>query len=555
LKAELAGVEARKGKGSPDLVEPLFKVGDAYREAGGYVPATPYVERALDITEKKQGAEHIDVAATLDKLGTLYLAQGDTARARAAYVRAQPILLRKLGQKNPGYGIFLLHLARLQLATGQTRSAQATVDQALTAFGDEVSAAAQQWTEANRMLGVLFLGLGKYEEAKQQLVYALTVRSEALEFGDHDQATLYMAPVQASLGELYVTIGQNSDAEPLLLDALAAYEKRYGKDHPLQEDALVGLAALYESKGDPTQGRAYAERAQALHQKSVGYSHLPDVPVRTLNPVTLPAPAAAAPVPATAALQLGAVTDASPSGDAMLLRLEAPVGHVSRYRSETKSWLPTFPADSTRPQFLLSDVTTETITAAEGDVLTISTVVISDRMEMPDTPHFGVAKNVAKGQTTVRRMDNRGHVLSTRVTKQAKGMDGPVAPNPTTTFALPEGPVHVGETWAALDTMSMGPGTGGLVALTEVTYKLERIGVVGGKHVAVISMTGGFVAWFRPAEMKGREVTRSSTPSGSLTGEIQLDLDAKWLLGRTVSMENAWGTDHGRRIRMTMVAE
>jgi tetratricopeptide (TPR) repeat protein len=288
LKQQLATAEAETGTLPDDLVEALFKLADAYREEGGYVPATPYVERALAVTEAAHGSDDINVAATLDKLGTLYLSQGDTARARAAYARARPILLKRLGRKNPGFGIFLLHVGRLQVATGQIKDAQETAHQAVSAFGEELSHAAQEMVEVNRMLGLLLLGVGKYKEAEQQLVYGLTVRSEALSFVDKDEALLYMAPAQASLGELYVVMGRNDEAQQLLLAALAAYEKKYGGDHPLIEDVLVALTGLYENKGDAPQRQQYAARLQALHERSAGYSHLPDVSARVMRRSTPP---------------------------------------------------------------------------------------------------------------------------------------------------------------------------------------------------------------------------------------------------------------------------
>jgi tetratricopeptide (TPR) repeat protein len=287
LKQQLAAAEAKKGKDHPDLVKILLDMAQSYRDAGGYVPATVYVERVLSI-EENHGASRLDVAATLDKLGTLYLAQGDSARARAAYMRAQPVLLQELGANNPLYGLFLVHLSELQLRAGQTQEAQASVDQALTAFGERLSKASHEWTEMNRRVGLLLLGLGKYEEAEQQLVYALTVRSEARDFSNPDKASFYMASAQNSLGEFYVTVGRDDEAEPLLLSALSAYEKEYGNDHPLLEDVLVNLAALYKGMGNASQEQRYAERAQAVHRRSAGYSHLPDAPVRTLVRVTPP---------------------------------------------------------------------------------------------------------------------------------------------------------------------------------------------------------------------------------------------------------------------------
>lgn len=213
-------------------------------------------------------------------------ARGDAARARTAYRRASPILLREVGPAHPGYGLFLMHVGELQLLAGQTAEAQQTVDQASTAFGDKLSQADHKWTGANQEMGLRFLGLGKYRQAEQQLVYALTVRSEALELEEHDKALFYIASAQNALGNLYFAVGLDDRAEPLLRDALTAYEKRYGKIHPLLEDVIASLAALYHDKGDASRARQFADRAQALHQKSAGYSHLSDWPLRTLARAT-----------------------------------------------------------------------------------------------------------------------------------------------------------------------------------------------------------------------------------------------------------------------------
>jgi len=114
------------------------------------------------------------------------------------------------------------------------------------------------------------------------------VRFEALSFGPRDEGLFYMAPVRNALGQLYVTVGLLEQAESLLQDALDAYEKKYGKDHPLTEDVLVNLAALYDGRQDASKAREYAERAQAVHGRSAGYSHVADQPLRWLARATPP---------------------------------------------------------------------------------------------------------------------------------------------------------------------------------------------------------------------------------------------------------------------------
>lgn len=227
----------------------------------------------------------------------------------------------------------------------------------------------------------------------------------------------------------------------------------------------------------------------------------------------------------------------------ILLRMEAPVGRVASYRAQTNSWLPGFPTDSATPSSVLTDLVTESIIAVEGDVRTIRTVVGYSELDMTKSSSLDVMKDKSNGMTTVRRMDSRGRVLSTKVTKVAKGMDGPSASHAVSTFTLPEGPVRIGDTWTATETMQAGPGTGGDSATMRVNYRLERIDVKGDVSVAVISMNGEIISWFQ----FGR---RTGPSPGTMTGEVQLDLSAKWIVGLMMSMQ------HGRlKTRMTTTAQ
>jgi hypothetical protein len=75
-----------------------------------------------------------------------------------------------------------------------------------------------------------------------------------------------MAPIRNALGQLYVTVGLLDQAESLLQETLDAYEKKYGKDHPLTEDVLVNLVALYDGQQDASKAREYADRASRARE-------------------------------------------------------------------------------------------------------------------------------------------------------------------------------------------------------------------------------------------------------------------------------------------------
>jgi hypothetical protein len=264
----------------------------------------------------------------------------------------------------------------------------------------------------------------------------------------------------------------------------------------------------------------------------------------------------------TAVLVCACFTGIAATADAqepILLRLDAPVGRITKYRTQTQSWLQGFPTDPTKPSMVKTDVTTESVTEVEGDVRTMSTVLDSDQLDVDDTDAPLHAKNTLRGQTTVSRIDSRGRVLSSKVTREADAMRGqpPAASHAGGEFTLPDGPVRIGDTWAATERMSMGPGTGGMHGEVQVTYKLQRVDLAHGARVAVISMNGAIVTWLEPVGLRGqlKAIPNAAPDMSSVSGELRLDLDASRMVGLTVNIENRWGTSRGHRTRMTRIAQ
>jgi len=242
----------------------------------------------------------------------------------------------------------------------------------------------------------------------------------------------------------------------------------------------------------------------------------------------------------------------------VVLRLDAPVGTTTRYRTETRSWPPGGSIDSTVPNCIVTDVTTESITALDGDVATVSTVVESMVTDLTGAglgPQVGKV-NSGRGRTTVRRIDRRGHILSTEILKPGKGFEkgGEVAEHAGGAFTLPEGPVSVGDTWTATDSIPGGWGNSGRTAVVQITYRLERIEGQGSARVAVVSMKGAFLAWRILASTRSAASTGGPVP-GTLSGELRIDLDARRLVSLETILDRNWGMDQDRgfRTRMTKV--
>lgn len=281
LKKQLADTEASKGKDHADLIPILTEISKSYREQGAYVPALPFAQRALDLARKahSQDQDNIEIAGQLDYVGTLYHLQGDSKSAVDTYRQVLAIVEKKLGTDHPAYATIATNFAIACLALGNTSEAEGALDKAMATALKVYGAAAQPVTDVQGVMGELYLRTGRFAKAEQLFVYALTVRSEGLEAPVMAGATteadvlLYMAPVRNELGRLYTIVGLYDKADPLLHDALKAYETKLGKDHPQLQEVLVNLVALSQATGKTEQAAAFQKRADEIYEKTSGVSH------------------------------------------------------------------------------------------------------------------------------------------------------------------------------------------------------------------------------------------------------------------------------------------
>jgi len=262
-------------------------------------------------------------------------------------------------------------------------------------------------------------------------------------------------------------------------------------------------------------------------------------------------------------------TSATPDAiEPVLLRLAPPVGRINRYRMQTQSW---WPDCSTDPVYVLTDATTESIIAIEGEVRTVSTVVDSHKMDSRRR-RFAFSTRCAlldtyfnRGETRVSRIDSRGRVLSTELTPSGERMAQverviyPGAslahPHAGGAFTLAEAAVRPGDTWTAKERMYFGP-VSGTHADMDVAYRLEAVEWIGGARMAIISMNGPVANPVRyvPDGVKSRFEPAPAgyvPPAATLNGEIRLNLDVARLVSLTMHIEYR---DTGLNVLVTKIA-
>src|SRR5262245_13147457 len=83
-------------------------------------------------------------------------------------------------------------------------------------------------------------------------------------------------PALVGLANLYNIKGDYSRAEPLYHRVLSIREKALGPKHPEIAAPLINLGVIYRVKGDYTKAELYQLRALAIREKALGVEH-PDV--------------------------------------------------------------------------------------------------------------------------------------------------------------------------------------------------------------------------------------------------------------------------------------
>ncbi len=118
------------------------------------------------------------------------------------------------------------------------------------------------------LAGVYLSKRAQYNEAEPLLEQSLAIWEKSLG-AEHP----YTATSLNNLAKFYYTQGRYEKAEPLYARALAILEKALGAEHPHTVACLNNLAVLYESQGRYEKAEPLHERALAIREKVLGTNH------------------------------------------------------------------------------------------------------------------------------------------------------------------------------------------------------------------------------------------------------------------------------------------
>jgi len=246
----------------------LQQTGWYLSERTRYSEAEPLLERAYQMSEQQQGAEHLDTARDALTLGYLYHLQGKYKQAEPLYVLDLTIKEQQLGPEHPDTATSLNNLAELYRAQGKYEQAEPLYQRALAIRERQMGPMHPRTATSLNNLAKLYRAQGKYEQAEPLFVRALAICEQQLGPEHPDTATSLN-----DLAALYVTQGKYEQAEPLFVRALAIYKQQMGPMHPRTATSLNNLAELYHAQGKDKQAEPLYQRALAICEQQMGPMH------------------------------------------------------------------------------------------------------------------------------------------------------------------------------------------------------------------------------------------------------------------------------------------
>ncbi len=278
----------------------------ALLDAGKYAPA---LERAKSVAQDAKDFNYRPLTAeALVLLGRLY-DKGDQLESSEQALHDALVAAEGGGHDEAtaqGWSLlaWVVGVREARPAEGHRWARHA--EAALRRLGDSPELTADLWHRE----GSIFLGEGRFEEARAHYERALKLRAEALgtehrdvaasetnvgianaRLGKFEEALVHyeralailertvgpehpsVAGVLTNMGVTYARLGRNDEAVARYERALRLLERALGAEHPQLANALSTLGAAYTRVGRHTQALEAAERGLAIREKALGAEH------------------------------------------------------------------------------------------------------------------------------------------------------------------------------------------------------------------------------------------------------------------------------------------
>ncbi|HWN67726.1 MAG TPA: serine/threonine-protein kinase [Haliangium sp.] len=233
-----------------------------------YDQALARYERIQDIVATHFGAEHVYMVSVLGSMAQNFTNRGELEAASVHYRRALDIDRANGGTNKATMAGLLAEFAENLLRQAKLEEAQQMFERALSLRIDVLGPDHPNTAEVMGNLADALIRRGAYEEASEMLARAGRIYEASI--GTRHQSYAEWLVLQAELSALR---GQPSAAIEAYQQAIAIMQASTGAEHPTAAKAFTGLGELMQRRGDDAQALSYFTRALEIVEAIHGAQH------------------------------------------------------------------------------------------------------------------------------------------------------------------------------------------------------------------------------------------------------------------------------------------
>lgn len=239
-----------------------------FKTKAQYKMAEPLYRRALEMDEKRLGANHPKVAIRLNNLAQLLQATNRLQEAEPLMRRALAIDEASISPHHPNVARDLNNFAQLLQDTNRLTEAEPLMQRVVEIFEQSFGVNHPKVAVSLNNLAQLLQDTNRLTEAEPLMRRALAIDEDS--FGhDHPKVAIRLN----NLAQLLQATNRLTEAEPLMRRALAIDETSFGPHHPNVAIRLNNLAALLKDTNRLQDAAPLIERSLVIFIQSLGTEH------------------------------------------------------------------------------------------------------------------------------------------------------------------------------------------------------------------------------------------------------------------------------------------
>jgi tetratricopeptide (TPR) repeat protein len=254
------------GGNADRLASALANLATVYRAEARYAEAVPLYERALKVRQADPETPALEFPKLRAKMALLAQDMGDLVNAEKT-IREALSMLERRGAIESGEGANVLtDFAGILESEAKADAAEEPLQRAL-AIRERLLG------PQNPAIAVALSKLGQAYRLENRLAKAEQAYRQALAIERTQAPSPDLSETLNNLGNVLASQRRWKEAEALLREAIATWEKLLGPEHPSVAAGLGNLAALLQSRNRYDEAERLIERARQIDEKSLPPGH------------------------------------------------------------------------------------------------------------------------------------------------------------------------------------------------------------------------------------------------------------------------------------------